>query len=65
VIGRWFLGITIEEGCFDVELVAFQFKVIDKREEDQDGVLVGNSRKELIEVNYFNLRVSLAAERAL
>jgi hypothetical protein len=37
-----FNKIAIEESRFDVELVAFQIEVIDQRDEDPDGVSVGN-----------------------
>jgi hypothetical protein len=37
-----FNKIAIEECRFDVELVAFQIEVIDQRDEDPDGVSVGN-----------------------
>ena len=67
---RWrevdcFLKIAIEESRFDVDLVAFQIEVIDQRDEDPDGVSVGNLCKELIEVDAFNLRVSLGDTSSL
>jgi hypothetical protein len=34
------LEITVEEGRFDVNLVAFEVEVIDQREKDSDGVFV-------------------------
>jgi hypothetical protein len=37
-----FNKIAIEESRIDVELVAFQIEVIDQRDEDPDGVSVGN-----------------------
>jgi hypothetical protein len=44
---RWrevdcFLKIAIEENRFDVDLIEFQIEVIDQRDEDPDGVSVGN-----------------------
>jgi hypothetical protein len=67
---RWgevdcFLKIAIEESRFDVDLVAFQIEVIDQRDEDPDGVSVGNRCKELIEVDAFNLRASLGDTSSL
>jgi hypothetical protein len=37
------LEITVEEGRFDVDLVAFEIEVIDQREKYSDGVLVRDS----------------------
>jgi hypothetical protein len=47
--------ITVEEGRFDVDLVAFKIQVVDQREEDSDGVLVRDSCVEFIEVDSFPL----------
>jgi hypothetical protein len=41
------LGVTIEEGRFDVDLVAFEIEVVYQREKDSDGVLVCDCRIEM------------------
>jgi hypothetical protein len=52
--------ITVEEGCFDVDLVAFQVEVVYQREKDSDGVFVSDSCVELVEVDSFPLRVTFS-----
>jgi hypothetical protein len=67
---RWrevdcFLKTAIEESRFEVDLVAFQIEVTDQRDEDPDGVSLGNRCKEFIEVDFFNPRVSLGGTSSL
>ena len=57
--------ITVEEGRFVVDLVAFKIQVVDQREEDSDGVLVRDSCVELIEVDAFSLRVPFSDPSSL
>jgi hypothetical protein len=48
-----------------MDLVAFQIEVIEQRNEEPDGVSVGNRCQKLIEVNSFNLRVLLGDPSSL
>ena len=53
-----FLHFSIEEGGLDVNLITVHVEIVDESKEDSDGILVSDSRIELIVVDSFFLQKS-------
>ena len=51
--------VAVQEGCYNIDLVAFEVVVVDKGEKNSDRVFACNTCKELCKVDAFNWAVSL------